>query len=205
MNTERVRDCDLTSKDTRRSQLIEGKEKFSLRGKRTNRHRKNPKPVIVNTPNALLSGIGPVRLHVGIVCANGNTFLHAMLENIRLLTLQWIQSRSKTSLQTNLEDVVRKCNANDFAVKHMDVDMEFECLKESMPNMSFDIVSPDDYESVVERSIRTAKEGVCCLVQQLPRRCTPLLMVKRIVWVAVRNLNQFPVENGLSDEHSPLT
>ena len=74
-----------------------------------------------------------------------------------------------------------------------------------MPSMLLDAVSPNDNESAVERSIRATKAGFSYLVQQLPCRGIPLLMVKRLVGVATRNLNQFPAENGLPDECSPLT
>ena len=160
-----MQNCDLTSNDSRRAQQIEGKDKFSLRGKNADRHKKkNPRPIIVNAPEVLLSGIGPVRLHVDTMHVNENAFLHDISDDIRLWTVQHVKSRFKFSMQTNLQDVIRQHNVSSFTVKHADVDMEFECLEDSMPSMSFDIVAPDDHESVVERSTCTEKDGARCLV-----------------------------------------
>ena len=120
-------------------------------------------------------------------------------------TAQHLLSRSKVSLQTKLQEVIDQHKAHGFKVKHVDADVEFECLEDSMPSTSFDIAAADEHESVVERSTRTVKEGIACLVQQSPCGCTPALIVKWLVEVVIRNSNEFPAESGISYDHSPLT
>ena len=67
------------------------------------------------------------------------------------------------------------------------------------------IVDTDDHVEVVERTIGTIKENIRSLMHGIPCQRIPRLMVKRLVEVATRNTNSFPVEGGISDEHSPLS
>ena len=68
-----------------------------------------------------------------------------------------------------------------------------------------DIVATDDHDNAVERSIRTVKERIRCMVQNMSCRRVPLKTVKWLVQVAIRNANQFPVNDSASDTHNSLT
>ena len=78
-------------------------------------------------------------------------------------------------------------------------------VKDYFKDVEVDIIDLLDYVNVVEQSIRTVKEGIRCIVVILPFIRLPKSVVRRLVEVAIRNLNQFPAENGILNKYSPLT
>ena len=88
---------------------------------------------------------------------------------------------------------------------HADADMQFECIENDLVQTQVEIVDADDHVDVVERSMRSVKEHIRTLVQGLPFRRITKFMAKRLVAVAIRNLNSFPSDNGTSSECSPLS
>ena len=82
--------------------------------------------------------------------------------------------------------------------------MKFECVQDKFDGVEVDTVYADDHAEVIDRAIRTIKENIRSLMHGKPCRRIPRLMVKRLVEVAIRNLNSFPAEDGTSDNHSPF-
>ena len=195
LNTEKIRDFPVTSKDSRRATHVHGKNRISLRGKYAKRFKtKNPAPTIINTSKDIIDKILSVRLYVDIMRLNGNKFLHAMSDNIRLRTATCIQSRTKPFILKGLQDVIITPKKGGFVVKYIDADMEFECSENIIDQVTVDIVAEDEHESAVERSILTIEDRMSCMVQNMPCRCLTLLMVNQLVQVSIRNINQFPVK-----------
>ena len=83
--------------------------------------------------------------------------------------------------------------------------MEFECVKNSIDQVTVDIVSADDHESAVKRSIQTVKDCMRYMIEKMSYRCMPLQIVKRLVKVSITNLNQLPVKHSVSKSHRLLT
>ena len=82
-------------------------------------------------------------------------------------------------------------------------DKEFECLRESLGNVSLEICGPDEHIPEVECSIRTMKETMRATAHGLPYRCLPKLMIVKLVAMATRCLNGFPKDDGVSEHMSP--
>ncbi|KAI2490729.1 Reverse transcriptase (RNA-dependent DNA polymerase) [Fragilaria crotonensis] len=68
-----------------------------------------------------------------------------------------------------------------------------------------DVVAPDSHVGEIERSVRTVKERLRSTVHGLPFKRLPKLMVVHMVADAVRCLNMFPADNGVSPFLSPLS
>ena len=60
-----------------------------------------------------------------------------------------------------------------------------------------DVINPLDYANVVKRLIRMVKEGFRCLAVVLPFKRIPSAIVRRLIDVVMRNLNQFLVKMAL--------
>jgi hypothetical protein len=67
------------------------------------------------------------------------------------------------------------------------------------------VADADDHVAEVERSIRIIKERTRCLVQGLPYKRIPKVMVRAAIEKANKVMNQFPAQNGMSNTLSPLT
>ena len=75
-----------------------------------------------------------------------------------------------------------------------------------MPNgPRVNLASADEHVPEIERRVRTVKERVRCIRQNLPFNRIPVLLVIYIVFTAVRLLNHFPQKKGISDMVSPMT
>ena len=83
--------------------------------------------------------------------------------------------------------------------------MEFEYAEYNFEEIVFEITDTDDYIDIVERSIRTVKETIRCLVQELPFKRLTKFITKRLTLVAIRNLNSFSAENSILKEYSLLS
>ena len=90
-----------------------------------------------------------------------------------------------------------------FEVIDAHADKEFECLHESLGNVSLEICGPDEHVPEVERSIRTMKETMRATAHGLPYRRLPKIMIIELVAMATRCLNGFPKEDGVSEHMSP--
>jgi len=84
-------------------------------------------------------------------------------------------------------------------------DGEFECIKEELRPILLDVTAADVHQGDIERSIRTMKEKVRSIVHGLPYNRLPKAIIRAAVNLAVRSLNQFPAQDGVSKDMSPLT
>ena len=84
-------------------------------------------------------------------------------------------------------------------------DNEFGCIRDDILPTNLNMVAADEHVGDVERSIRTVKEGTRCHVHRLPYERYTKLMVSGCVVKTIKDLNQLPSPNGLSDELSPST
>ena len=82
-------------------------------------------------------------------------------------------------------------------------DKEFECLRESLGNVSLEICGADEHVAEVERSIRTMKETMQATAHGLPYHRLLKLMIAKLVAMATRCLNGFPRDDGVSEHMSP--
>ena len=90
-----------------------------------------------------------------------------------------------------------------FQISDVHADGEFECLRNDLAPIHLEIAPPDEHIHDIERSIRTIKEGTRCIVHGLPYKRYPRAMVHELLNTVVRNNNQLPAENGISDNVSP--
>ena len=65
------------------------------------------------------------------------------------------------------------------------------------------ILAADSHVGEIEQSVRTIKEWIQTCIHGLPFQRLPMLMIQHMVEETVRCLNQFPWENGISDDVRP--
>ena len=114
-------------------------------------------------------------------------------------------SLSKTDLKDAVNKNIKVCKNGVFNVKHIDADVQFECMQNEFEGSDFDIVDADDHEEEVERVKRAGKQGIRRIAQGFPLKRTPMSIVRRLVEVTTRNLITFPAENGTFDALSLLS
>ena len=90
-------------------------------------------------------------------------------------------------------------------MKFIDLDIQFECLEDDFRGITFKLVGIDNHIHTVEWSIRIMKEGTRRIVVDMPFLHIMIIMIHCVVALIMKNLNQFPSENGISDKYSLLT
>ena len=162
-------------------------------------------PVVIDVPRELVNAHRNVRLFVDKIYVDKVAFLHTISENINFRTSSYLKVETKTLLSKSIEKVIKKYEDGGFKVKFVDADMQFECLEDSFGGITLEIADTNDHVHAIERSIRTMKEGTRSIVVDMLFLRVTIVMIKCMVALTTRNLNQFPSENGISDKYSPLT
>ena len=131
-------------------------------------------------------------------------FFHTKSRKIRLLTATQTSSRSKRNMLTELRRILQIYDHRGFKITNIIGDCEFECLREDIRPIELTTTAADEHVGDIERSIRTIKEGIRCIVQSLPYTRYTKLMINRLVTYVLRNKNQLSSSTDISDRMSPL-
>ena len=130
--------------------------------------------------------------------------MHSMSENIGLRTSDVMPDREDPTILRFTKSIINTHHKQGFEVKTIDVDLEFDSLKEKL-SIPVNVVDKNTHVHAVERSIRTIKERIRCTIQSLPFSCIPKLIIEGAVAEATENLNRLPRRGGVSPHLSPLT
>ena len=201
-----VRNCPVTVDDAKRAINIYGPEITTIRGKTTKQQNSavpNYQPTLIPAP--ILLQYKNVRLFIDIFWVCGNPYLHSISEWIKFRTISAISDRSEKTLTSETQTIISFYAARGINIVRVEGDHEFRTIKKGILPTEINIADADDHVAEVERSIRTIKERVRCLLQGLPFRRVPKIVIRSAVECANRTLNQFPVANSASKTLSPLT
>ena len=130
-------------------------------------------------------------------------FIHAISRKVGYRQAATVSDRTKETMLSCANKSILEYTTCGFEVVDVHDDKEFECLRESLGNVSLEICGPDKHVPEVERSIRTMKETMRATAHGLPYRHLPKLMVTELVAMATWCLNGFPKEDGVSEHMGP--
>ena len=81
----------------------------------------------------------------------------------------------------------------------MNVDNEFEYIRESIAPVQLKIVGAGGHAGDIERANRSLKEGTRCEIHQCPYQWYPREMAKGCIIKVTKDNNGLPIKDGLSD------
>jgi hypothetical protein len=201
-----IRNCPVTPDDARRALKIYGPDVATLQGKTVKKQNRGiPNYQAATIPAPIIAQYRDIRLFIDIFWVNGSPYFHTISEWIKFRTVAAINNRTKRTLHQETQAVIRLYEARGFTVSRVEGDREFACIENELLPTPLNVADADDHVAEVERSIRTIKERVRCLVQGLPFKRIPKKMMRAAIENANKTLNQFPAQNGVSDDLSPLT
>ena len=96
-------------------------------------------------------------------------------------------------------------HARGIHVNQINTDNEFECIKNNILPTNLNVAAAEEHVGEIERSIRTMKEGTRYDVHRLPYSHYPTVMIKGLITKRVKDLNQLPSNNGISNTLSSST
>ena len=83
------------------------------------------------------------------------------------------------------------------------MDMEFEKLKDKLPNVILNTTAAREHVGEIERKIRVGKERARCTTSILSYDILPKLVIIELMHFCVMWMNSFPVKSGISKKWSP--
>ena len=201
-----IQNCPITVDDAKRALHIYGPDIATLKGKTTkkqNSHIPNYQPILIPAP--IIAQYTNNRLFIDIFWVCGYPFFHTISEWIKFRTVALIPDRKQWILVAETKAIINMYTNRGLHITRVEGDNEFCTLENDILPVQLNIADADDHVPEVERSIRTLKERVRCLLQGLPYRRVPKVMIRAAIEYANRSLNQIPVQNSASDHLSPLT
>jgi hypothetical protein len=94
-----------------------------------------------------------VMLVADVLFVSGLLFLVTSLRGISLITIEFLPSRTAKPLALTLEQVIRVYGVAEFIVQVALMDMEFEKLKDVLPNIMINTTAAREHVGQVERKI----------------------------------------------------
>jgi hypothetical protein len=90
-----------------------------------------------------------------------------------------------------------------FIVQTSMMDMEFEKLKDLLPNIALNTMAVLEHMGEIERKIRVMKERARGTISTLPYDMLPKLAIIKLMHFCIMWMNSFPVKLGMSEKYSP--
>jgi hypothetical protein len=197
--------CPVTPDDATRAHIIYGPDIAAIKGKTTRSvaAARAPTFIAVPIPAPILEHHRNVTLCVDFFFVQGLAFFHTVSRGIGFRTATPVLDHSKATMLRKLRDTIGRYTARGLTICDIHGDNEFECTRLSLLPIALNVVPADCHVGEVERSIRTIKERLRSCAHGLPFRRLPRLMITHMVTDAVRCLNQFPWQHGVSATLSP--
>jgi hypothetical protein len=209
-----IRNCPVTADDAKQAIVIYGPDVTSLKGKMV----KGPAQTVptftpILVPDLIIKDHKDITLCMDFFCVQGNPFFHTICRKIEFCTVSPVKAtktnkRPKANKVTILKEtlfVIKLYHARGFNVIAIHADMDFECIRDNIPSMHFELTAKDAHVGEIERSICTIKEHIRADVHDMPYKRLPKMLTIELVRRAVMILNQFPALDGVSETLSPLS
>jgi hypothetical protein len=198
--------CPVTSDNAKRALKIYGPDVATLKGKTVKKQNRGiPNYQAVQIPAPVIAQYNNVRLFVDIFWVNKSPYFHTILEWIKFCTVSAISNRYKRTLLMETKAVTNMYETRGFNVTRIEGNRAFACISNDVLPIPMNIADAVDHVAEVEQSIRTIKERTMCLVQGLPYKRIPNVMIRAAIENANKVMNQFLAQNGVSATLSPLT
>ena len=138
-----------------------------------------------------------------VLFVNGLPFLVTSSQGISLVTIEHLKSRTAKRLVDTLERVIRIYSKVGFIVQTALIDMEFEKLRDMLPNVTLNTMAAREHVGKIKRKIRVVKERARSTMSVIPYKLLPKLMIIKLMHFCVMWMNSFPVKLVISEKWSP--
>ena len=79
--------------------------------------------------------------------------MHAISEDLKFRIISFLLLETRESFKNAILKVINTYQKGGFVIKYIDVDRQFECLKDKINNADTDIYHLLDHINLIERSI----------------------------------------------------
>jgi hypothetical protein len=142
-----------------------------------------------------------VTIEADVMFVNGFPFLVASLREIRLVTIEFLPSRTE-SLAISIERDIKIYARTGFNIHMLMMDMKFEKLKDMLPEIAHNTMAAREHVGEIERNIRVIKERAMWMINTLPHNMPTKLIITEMMHFCVIWMNSFPFKSGISEKYS---
>jgi hypothetical protein len=157
----------------------------------------------VQIPWVILEQHQLVTLAVDVMFVNEVPFLVSVARGLNLVTAKFMPSRTAKQLAAGIPRMIDLYARGGFQVGTVLMDNEFEKLRNLVPILTINTTAAKDHVPEVERKIRLITEWGRGILNTLPFKKMPRLMLIELVYHVVLWLNAFPTKSGVSETLSP--
>jgi hypothetical protein len=141
-----------------------------------------------------------VTLVANVFFVNGMPFLITSSRGISLITIEFLPSWTGKHLALTLEQFIRGYRVAGFIVQVALMDMEFEKLKDVLPNITINTTAAREHVGEIERKIQVIKERARGTMATLSYLTLSKIMIIKLMHFCVLWLNSFPDKSGVSEK-----
>jgi hypothetical protein len=193
-----ISNCNVTANAIKNANLIFGPD---LAGIRKWMVRTPPESVgtdHVQIPRHILERHKVVTLAVDCMFVNGIPFLVSVVRGLNLVRAEHTQLRTAKQLADGIQRIMDLYSRGGFQVGTILIDYEFEKLRNLVPIIVINTTAAREHVPEVERRIRLIKARSRGILNTLPDKKIPQLVLIELIYHVILWLNAFPMKSGLS-------
>jgi hypothetical protein len=196
-------DCPVTPTAVLNSNRIFDPPPEGVRGRTV---RTTPESVVldhITIPRAILERHQWVTLASDVMIVNGVPFLVSISRGLNLITAKYTPSRTAKQLAVGIRRVMDVYSRGGFVVGTILADNEFEPLRILLPILAVNTTAAKEHVLEVERRIRLIKERGRGILNTLPFKKMPQVILIELIYHVMLWLNTYPTKSGVPDTLSP--
>ncbi len=199
-----ISNCLVTPTAVQNIHQIFGPDLAGIRGRMVWRPPDSVTTNYVQIPRVILKRHQLVTLlAVDIMFVNGVPFLFSVARGLNLVTTKFTPSRMAKQLAASITRMMDLYARKGFQVGTVLMDNKLEKLQNLVPIRAVNTTAAKEHVPEVEPKIRLIKKRGRGILNTLPFKRMPRLMLIELVYHVVLWLNAFPEKSGVSDTLSP--
>ena len=198
-----ITNCPVTEKAVINANRIFGPDLAGVRGRTVRRPPESVTTDYVQIPREILERHRLVTLSVDVMFVNGVPFLVSTARGLNFITVEYTKSRTAKALAGCVRHIMDMYGRGGFQVGTVLMDNEFECLRNLIPVLDINTTAAKEHVPEIERRIRLIKERGRGILNTLPFKKLPRIILIELIYHAVMWLNSFPSKSGISQILSP--
>jgi len=200
-----IPNCPINKADILRAEDIFGANIGSLQGKTTRKKSERIVTTIHELPTQIIQRHGNVTIEVDIMYVNGIPFVVTTSRSIHFCMAEMIKNEKSMTIAMAIKQVLKIYHRHGFKVQFLLGDGQFEHIKKYFvdTDLTINITGLNEHVPAIERAIRTIKERIRAIVNQLPFKAYPHRLIVEMVYNVVFWLNVFPHKDDVHEVMSP--
>ena len=155
---ENLRNCDVKVKDITNAHAIFGANRSRLKGGTVRQRPDRVDPEYTQIPRDFYELHHFVTLTADVMFVNGLPFLVTRSRDIKMITTEFLPSRTAKQLSSSLTKIVKVYARGGFVVRLVLMDMEFEKIKDEFDRVEVNTTAAREHVGDIERVIQFLKD-----------------------------------------------